>query len=394
MIKRLIYILLILGFAGYGWATNYFVNCELGTGSNNGTSDANAWQSIGAITGISAGDDIYFKAGTECTGSDVPTNGWAISWDGISEANKAIIGAYYGSGTLGLGGNARPIINGTDTKPAAPNTDGLIRAHSGDGYMHFKDLHIKNSLGAGIGIKYSSGTTDYNIIENNYTQQTTYQGIVMVRGMYSIVRDNIVEEASHDRYPGAGIEITGQVGYGGSETVSNYNEIYRNTVYDCWEGIGIYWGSRYTEVYENLSYNNRSYHIYLANARDVNIYNNLAYEGTGDKDSQSDYLIGLDCEDNQENVIKVIGNADIYGNLVSGGLRGIFIINNCFDLATGEHSGWGQSNVYVSNVNVYNNTIVDNEESFYFAHMDSASDINIANNISYLITGGNVHSTN
>ena len=173
-----------------------------------------------------------------------------------------------------MGGGARPIINGTFTKPNV-STDGLIRAHNGGGYMHFKNLNIKNSLGAGIGIKFVSGSSDYNIVENNYVQQTTYQGIVLVRCSYSLVYDNIVEEASYHRYPGAGIEITRQ----NSETESVYNEIYRNKVYWGWEGIGIYQGSRYTEVYNNLVFNNGSFHIFIANARGANVYNNLVYEG-------------------------------------------------------------------------------------------------------------------
>src|SRR6185312_3179166 len=48
--------------------TVWYVDNSLGTGSNNGTSWANAWRTIGAIvwggSGVVAGDTLYLSGGT------------------------------------------------------------------------------------------------------------------------------------------------------------------------------------------------------------------------------------------------------------------------------------------------------------------------------------------
>lgn len=63
---------------GYAQATTWYVDNNA-KGANNGTSWANAWTSIGAIDGLSAGDTVYFSGGSTSSSQTytVPSGGWS-----------------------------------------------------------------------------------------------------------------------------------------------------------------------------------------------------------------------------------------------------------------------------------------------------------------------------
>jgi len=357
--------------------TAHYVNCSAGTNGNG--SYTSPWNNISSVNdhNFSAGDDVYFKVNTIC----IPSERLEIDWDG-SNGDQAIIGAYYGVNKFGLNGNARPIIDGNFTLPG--DDDGLIWYRNRTGYVTIKDLHVKNAAGAGIRISYGSTAnhlhTDYNTVENCYTQNTYYQGILVSNGSYNTIKNNIVERASYNRFPGASIEITGA----NREDVSLHNTVRGNRVYLGFEGIGVYKGARYTTVEYNTVYDNRSYHIYIANARNNKVRYNLVYEGKGDLDNSPDFLVGADCEGHNSAVIKVTGNNEFYGNLIAGGGKGFYLLNNCKDLEIEQKGN-----------RVYNNTIVDCVNNFFIRNDDSLwSDNMIKNNISWTITNGSIHSNN
>jgi len=61
-VKRLIPLLLCL--VSVLRATTWYVDGALATGSNDGTSWPNAWKTLGAITGLAAGDTVYISGGS------------------------------------------------------------------------------------------------------------------------------------------------------------------------------------------------------------------------------------------------------------------------------------------------------------------------------------------
>ena len=125
-------------FAG----TAYYVDCSAVANGNG--SYASPWNNIASVNNhkFTNGDDVYFKVNTTCTPNDELT----IDWDGTS-ADRVIIGAFYGDGQFGLGGNSRPIIDGQHTVPDPHSYDGLIQmpSQSLTGYVTIQDLRVNNS---------------------------------------------------------------------------------------------------------------------------------------------------------------------------------------------------------------------------------------------------------
>ena len=118
MIKRLLIIILILLFVSPVFATVYYIKDD-GNDSLAGTSDATAWDSVscietsggdsdcGGTTAINDGDDFYFKQND--TWTITATYGYQIRHEGVSTANRAVIGCYEDTGDFDCSGS-RPII--------------------------------------------------------------------------------------------------------------------------------------------------------------------------------------------------------------------------------------------------------------------------------------------
>lgn len=118
-------------------ATTYYVDGNLATGSNNGTSWANAWKTLGAVTGISAGDIVQISGGATagtCTYSfsdtfpcPVGSSGVAITYiigqdsshNGTATFNQTSVGFSHGN-----------FISGQH--------DIVVSGDAGDGAQHFK----------------------------------------------------------------------------------------------------------------------------------------------------------------------------------------------------------------------------------------------------------------
>jgi len=108
MMKKILFILiLLLSFTASLEAADYYVYCG-GSGTNSGTY-ANPWLTISAITGLSAGDDLYFKDGSICREKLV------LSVSGTGASTRSIIGCYDGDGDFDCTGKTLPIISGADT---------------------------------------------------------------------------------------------------------------------------------------------------------------------------------------------------------------------------------------------------------------------------------------
>lgn len=339
----------------------------------NGIDDVNSFK-------FKTGDDVYFKVGSSL---NVPENTYLkIHWSG-NENDQVIIGAYSGRGLFGLNGGERPIFDGNF---AAPGKDSaLIRCSNQNGYVTIKDLQVQNSNWHGIEISYGyTGTknlkTVHNKVINCYTKNTVGRGIILYRASYGSIENNIVERASYNFAPGGGIVVSGS----NNENVTHYNKISGNKVYWCYEGIGIYLGARYTIAENNIVFDCRSYHLYVANARDAVIRNNIVFETPNQLPGDGrDLLIGSDSEGHIDKVIKVTGGVEISGNFVAGGLKGIALMSKS------NHIG-----LFQKDNKIYDNIIVDCDYNFHFDDTTNWSNNEIKNNISYALTDGTRHSNN
>ena len=224
----------------------------------------------------------------------------------------------------------------------------LVLYPNGAGYVTVSDLQIKNANGAGISLSYnySSGQnfTKHNIVRNCYIKNSKRQGILFARASYGLVENCTVEQASYGFSSGASIEITGM----NDEGVSLYNTVRGCTVFNGYEGVGVYKGARYTTVENSKIYNCRSFHLYLANARNAVFRNNVIFETASQLPGDSrDKLIVVDAEGHVASIIKVTGTCQIYNNYLAGGLDGISLVSNANNVR-----------VYQSNNEIYNNQLL------------------------------------
>ena len=118
--------MIVFAFGRMGHAgTAYYVDPSA-AGGGTGTY-ASPWNSIAQVNAkaFSAGDDVYFKAGTTL----VMTAQLTIDWHG-TDTDPVVIGAYYGDGLFGLNGGARPILLGSHTTPV-PSSEVVVHDSMG-----------------------------------------------------------------------------------------------------------------------------------------------------------------------------------------------------------------------------------------------------------------------
>lgn len=89
-----------LAFSRSGWATDYYVNCSLGTNGNG--SSTSPWNNIASANAqtLSPGDSLLFARGTTCDGELTP--------NGSGSSSAVITIDAYGTGAL-------PILDGGTT---------------------------------------------------------------------------------------------------------------------------------------------------------------------------------------------------------------------------------------------------------------------------------------
>jgi hypothetical protein len=115
IVKKLL-LVLMLGLASYSApAATWYVD-NTATGSNDGTSWANAWKSIAAIAGVSAGDTVYFSGGPTASSQTymVPTGGWTPAGGTAGHPityQTAQDSSHNGNVILTAGGNEFLIVN-------------------------------------------------------------------------------------------------------------------------------------------------------------------------------------------------------------------------------------------------------------------------------------------
>lgn len=188
--------------------TTYYVDSAGGSDSNNGTNEANAWQTLGKVgeTAFSPGDSILFKRGGVYTGP--------VSLQGSGEAGNPIIVSAYGEGD-------KPLLTTTQATDLITMFD--------VSYWTLDGLEITAPNGGGIWIdtltKESNG-----IILTNLTVHD-------IQNYPGTGRDNLSAGAAAAR---AGVMIKGLPAR--SRFAVNNLTVTDCAFYDCANGISI-WGS-------------------------------------------------------------------------------------------------------------------------------------------------------
>jgi len=418
--KRLLLSILIILFATTAFgASPYYVNCGDG-GSNVGTF-ANPFNSLASLetysstTGFADGDDIYFASGVTCTLTDNDDR-IQIRHSGVDTNNRTIIGCYDGENDFDCGaveqtaGSVRAIIDGGNfTYPGA--NQAVIETASDSSYVTIREIKFQNFSGGNTGDPsgspraWKSKGADYVYFTNNHIYRGGDGVEIAAHAVdngseYCEVTGNLFQYIGYPDYPdgtgykGAVIEISSvDRGLG----LTNHILVAHNTIENgTHEGIGAYKQSDSITIEYNTVRDVRSYHIYIGSSKNCIVRYNLVYESTDDLGwGQSENAIFSDIESWRTSVGSAAaadtwnGNNEFYGNMVAG--MQIAIGFSCNINAV---SGYEAVNCHDSTL-VYNNTLVDNDISFFNGDNNASDSIEIKNNISYhTYAGGQVHANN
>jgi len=359
--KILRYIILFLLLASPVGATNYFVDSGASDGGDG--SSGTPWNELSDITGLSSGDDVYLKCGSTFTEERVN-----VTWDGVDENNYSVVGAYYGTDTIGVSGN-KPIIDGNAVAPGENNA--LIEIQDNHDYIHVTNIHVTNS--DGYGIYYNSGS-DYGKVTNCDVDLSYSWGI-------SIRANSTVESCTltaNSRMSDDGLPVyAGSIKPLGNTTIIRYNKI----ISSYGEGITLKAGTSGHTVMYNYVSDTCSVGIYLQGASTSEIAYNLV---VGTNDTTFHYALGdwanAGIRINIESfaTASAIGNK-IHNNIVINRSGGIELKNSKDD-----------PTYTVEDNYIYNNTCIDNNYNFVFSNLNDCLDDGVnyfKNNLGYIDSG-------
>ena len=410
MRKLLIILCIVLLWVPVSWAgTPYYVDCSLSTGDNDGTSPANAWQTIAAAIHITTGfnskaegDDLYFAVDSTCTFSQASDT--IILTNGGSSGDHAVIGAYEASGDFVMEGDETlPIIDGDFVSGA-----GYGLYLNGAGYWDVRDIEITEIDGYGIYV----GSQSYNVgvdIDSVKISKTVSSGIQLQKVANGatvtdcdVSRHNLKAErycsTVNPTSTGCAVSLTTGTHYSGEDWQAGIAQAYSlgsgsvvisgNKVYQGYgEGIGLYYSADNAVVEYNVVWDNQKGQIYAEKSHTNIIRHNLVYNtddeiyyreisGVGWRPSRG---IGEDTEQSGTTGWRLsdITNGDqvtydnvFYGNVVVHCYIGLFFLTTWEDNAACSSgapptpypccTGVGTGTCYSkSNAQFYNNTVVD-----------------------------------
>ena len=336
--------------------TTYYVK-NGGNDSSSGLDDSNAWATISKVNSAvsTAGDDVYFKCDNQWDDEELN-----IDWGGVDTDNYAIVGAYYGSGTIGVSGN-KPILDGNQNYPAGTPGDiwvGIIDIWSS--YVIVQDIKVLESRGEGIT---TQGVYQDIIIRRCNVEWTGSSGIIFHTGL----TNGLVEDCDV-----TGVQNNNQTGI---VTINSDNITFQNNrSHDHIGGecYGAFKGNDTVLIQDNVGWDCPSGGIEITGSTNVIVRRNLIY--LTDLSSYS-ACIGIMLGD----IIGYTTNTnEAYNNLVANCYHGIdlYVVASTTDM---------------TGINVYNNTVVDCDINFDIGGVSNTPSGNIKNNISWINEGGGVH---
>jgi len=336
-------LIMFFSLAVNAFAATYYVKPN-GNNALNGRSDATAWKTIDKVNRYSfaTGDDVYFKCGGVWTNARL-----LIDWSGNAN-NRVVVGAYYGSGTIGVSGN-KPVFDGTYSFPGDKN--------NGRDYITIENLKLINSKG-----HLFTAVNGSNINVSNLELDKAYNaGIKYYNIDTGLVNACIVTDTGRKRIESPGTDWPASIGLvNGTNNITISN----NTVYDNrGEGIGMYKNVDDCIIEKNVLYENDRVSIYIGQAAGNVVRYNLVY---GSADATADGGIGVN--DEKQFSYAYCKNNKIYNNLVANCHRGIYLDT-------------GHPDSILKDTVVYNNTVVDCWVNF--STQDNAQNSFVKNNISW-----------
>jgi hypothetical protein len=362
-------------------STVHYVDCSA---SSNGIGTfGKPFNSLRAVntakSKFAAGDDLYFKVGTTCTLTS-DADRLQVTWSGVNEANRTIIGAYYGNGLFGLGGNARPIISGANNSYPGQEQGAVdVRNRT---YVTVRDLNFQycGRTGATAAKAIDVRDSSYINIENNNIYRAYDTGILFAKVNTGNILYNQVSEVGYPIFPkgGAAIEVTAA---NSASATKNIRVAYNHVSGSKNEGIGLYKKVTNSIVEYNVVRDIKSFYIYIDAGQYNIIRYNLVYNSTYSPHScfpARSHGISLVNEDQRKYLF--MGYNEVYGNLIAGVRHGINL--GCEIVKT------IPSAFCFPGDKIYNNTIIDADTSIMIWDPSSSNNLEIKNNLSWIVTEG------
>lgn len=309
------------------------------------------WQTLKNVSGLAAGSDVYLRCGDIWKNQNL-----TINWSG-KDTDPVIIGAYYGSGVIGVkhkrphiqGTMSRTIQNGNHGKPkfkiVDPGFPGdwnpLLKIDANR--VEIDGLEVSHSSGTGISIRGHAW-----IVVRNCNIYETFRQALQIRDTTQILVENCDLHHGAKVYPLA----HGDLGQPPTVTVKYCEQptFRNNRIHDSYfEGINLDVGTYGAILENNEIFGNPRLQVYLCNSTKNIVRGNLIY-GTQRDDltfgprNGKGHGLWINNERQWDMPVLPADNL-IYNNLIANTKTNIWIAGNHDRL--------------VNNVRIYNNTLVE-----------------------------------
>jgi hypothetical protein len=386
-------LLIVLGFlalSGSAWATEYYIS-PTASGSNNGTSCANAWAYTNSLVGSSqaANVTIHFCSGTYTASADGTivtftasgTSGNPVTM--IADQGAVIFQAPYFNGSSGAisnsGSTSYDVLNGDGNLTIQNTANGSSLANQqqsvGMGFTNCTHCTIENTTVKNIYINAGSSSSATNTSGGN-------TACIVINGSStsSVISGNTVSQCK------TGIQLGTDSGGDASNA-----QITGNTISDMDWGINVGGGDS-GDTINNLEIDHNS----------ITNWTNWQYP-TGAY--HQDGIILFNVGNPSAGLSAIIHDNHIFGNLGTGSPTGFIycadfttctIYNNLLDNTGNIIYGimWlGQSSDLGKNMSVYNNTIIGATASDVCIMLNITGTASIENNVCTGPAGMFIYST-
>ena len=296
--------------------TTYYFDPDA-TGTNTGLTHANAFNTAAHINSknFSVGDSLLFLAGSKTLVTEKIRNTTMVG----GYQNPFYVGAYHlesGVPVRGLGGDARPIIEGLDSSdfdpyqggsmtnaqlmamiPTPESTGGIYSQGTLEGlfnwyrdvpydlYLWIQDIHVARSGGRAFRFSQSPGGSATGLLVENVFCEGTQKQSIHLAGVFDVIIEDVghtwTSFEKHYWNPSsnrqAATAVKGSRNPGGKyETPSNVWFV-NNYVYDGWssEGLNSNSGNRDCSFIDNFVVDQGIYGIYIDRTSNALVEKNI-----------------------------------------------------------------------------------------------------------------------